>query len=261
MMRSMPAYLSVVMAVFLVMEAVAAAEPGALTPDAAPGVRGAANNVRPVKRKAGRSERVRTTKSAPAGGASVSAEKGGEPVAAGKGGAVTSEDKAPAPSAGEEPALQVSGGEYRGVRPGKTWLPPNPPPPAERPLLTWAGFMMTDTGSRVFVQLTKPAEYQVVPGAKGIVVVVRGAKIYKRNNARPVNTSHFPTPVVRVHAKQHGKDVRVIIDTRERVTPQHHMEEGEGGYRFIMLDFPKGAATEATPRTESGKRPEPNDAE
>jgi hypothetical protein len=146
-------------------------------------------------------------------------------------------DDVPPPAAG--PRLVVgTPGEYHGVRPGKVALPPNPPKATGQPFLTWSGFMMTDHGSRVFLQFTQTVQYVVTESAKEVVVTVKGARIHKRNNGRMVNTRYFATPVARVQAKQHGKDVRVTILLRKAAKPEHRLEAGEQGFQFLMLDFP-----------------------
>jgi len=129
-------------------------------------------------------------------------------------------------------------GEYAGVRPGKVALPPNPPKATGQPFLTWSGFMMTDHGSRVFLQFTQPVQYSLTESAKEVVVTVKGTRIHKRNNGRMVNTRFFATPVLKVQAKQHGKDLRVTIALRKVAKPEAKLEAGEQGYQFLMLDFP-----------------------
>jgi hypothetical protein len=138
-------------------------------------------------------------------------------------------------------------GEYQGVRPGKIVLPPNPPKATGVPYLTWSGFMMTDHGSRVFLQFTQPVQYTVTDGVKEVVVTVKGARIHKRNNGRMVNTRYFATPVAKVQARQHGKDVRVSILLRKAAKAEHKLEAGEQGYQFLMLDFPPGEAPASQP--------------
>ena len=147
------------------------------------------------------------------------------------------------------PVVVGTPGEYKGVRPGKVALPPNPPKATGQPFLTWSGFMMTEHGSRVFLQFTQPVQYTVTDGAKEVVVTVKGARIHKRNNGRMVNTRYFAnTPVAKVQAKQHGKDVRVTILLRRAAKADHKVEAGEQGYQFLMLDFPPtGEAPASSP--------------
>lgn len=142
----------------------------------------------------------------------------------------------PADSAVRPPALA---GEYQGVRPGKVPLPPHPPKPGGPPQLTWSGFMLTESGSRVFLQLTQEVPYTVAHSAREIVVTLKGCRIHRRNNARPVSTRFFATPVAKVQARRHGQDTRVVIGLRQPVQTQPRVEAGEGGYQFLMLDFPR----------------------
>jgi hypothetical protein len=156
-------------------------------------------------------------------------------------------DDVPPPSEGARaPALA---GTYKGVRPGQVGVPPHAPKAGGAPLLTWSGFMMTDGGSRVFLQVTQQVEYAVAQGGKEIVITLKGCRIHRRNNARPVNTRFFATPVASVQARQHGRDVKVRIGLRKAVQVQPRFETGEAGYQFLMVDFP-GEGHPASQRAE-----------
>jgi hypothetical protein len=149
-------------------------------------------------------------------------------------------DDAPPPStASGGPVLSSA---YSGVRPGKSGQLPGAPKAGGAPFLTWSGFMMTEAGSRVFLQLTQQVQYTVAQSPKELALTLKGCRIHKRNNARPVNTRFFATPVAKVQARQRGRDVVVTIGLRKPVSVQPRLETGEGGYQFLMLDFPAEAA-------------------
>jgi len=149
-------------------------------------------------------------------------------------------DDVPHPSApGGGPVLGMS---YAGVRPGKGGQLPGAPKAGGAPFLTFTGFMMTEAGSRVFLQLTQQVQYTVSQSPREITLTLKGCRIHKRNNARPVNTRFFATPVAKVQAKQRGHDVAVTIGLRKSVSVQPRFEAGEAGYQFLMLDFPAEAA-------------------
>jgi hypothetical protein len=153
------------------------------------------------------------------------------------------------PDAAPPEELKLAG-SYSGVRPGKVALPPHPPPAAGPPMLTWSGFMMTEGGSRVFLQMTREVPYTVSQSTRELTVMLRGCRIHRRNNARPVNTSFFATPVAKVQARQQGQDVKVVIGLRKPVQVQPRLEAGEAGYQFLMFDFPAEAGAASRPAAE-----------
>jgi hypothetical protein len=147
------------------------------------------------------------------------------------------------------PAAPPAAGGYGGVTPGATAANPLPqPPPGSSPYLIWTGFQPTASGSRVFLQTTAPVEFDVNTGSmsKGkstMTVLLRGCRIHMANNRRKLDTRAFPTPVQSVSAKQHGKDVELLIALREGATVTSGTEPGPNGSRFVVLDFPPGKAT------------------
>src|SRR5262245_18624821 len=94
-------------------------------------------------------------------------------------------------------AAPGAGAPYRGVAPdGGKVRPPNAPRKKNPVRVTWTGFQMKpDGGSRVFVQLTSEAPYQVTDMPGGVKVVIKGARLHLHNNGRPLNTQYFASPV------------------------------------------------------------------
>jgi hypothetical protein len=117
--------------------------------------------------------------------------------------------------------------------------------------VTWTGFQMkAEGGSRVFVQLTSDAPYQVSDGADGLHVNIRGAKLHLRNNARALDTHFFATPVKSVKASEHGGDVTLVIETRGKAAHTEKVET-QGGYQFLMIDFAPAEGGNAEPASVS----------
>jgi hypothetical protein len=157
-----------------------------------------------------------------------------------------------------------TGAKYGGVTPGSNVSNPLPQSPQSPPHLIWTGFQPTATGSRVFFQTTVPVEFEVKEGhlSKGghstLTVLLRGCRIHMANNRRKLDTRAFPTPVQSVSAKQHGKDVELLITLREPASSTPATESGPNGTRFLVFDFPPGkpaaieehapAGSEAPPR-------------
>jgi hypothetical protein len=128
-------------------------------------------------------------------------------------------------------------GAYSGVRPGTTGVPPRGPKAGGAPFLTWTGFMMTESGSRVFLQLTQQVPFAVTRGVSEVVITLKGCRLYRRNNGRPVNTSFFATPVTSIQARQHGAEVRVRLGLRATTAVAPRFEAGEAGYQLLVIDF------------------------
>lgn len=137
-------------------------------------------------------------------------------------------------------------GKYGGVTPGNNTSNPLPQSPSSSPHLIWTGFQPTATGSRVFFQTTGQVEFEVKEGhvSKGghstLTVLLHGCRIHMANNRRKLDTRAFPTPVQSVSAKQHGKDVALLITLREAARSTPGTEAGPNGTRFLVFDFPPG---------------------
>jgi hypothetical protein len=148
--------------------------------------------------------------------------------------------------AAPRPAL---GQKYDGVVPGPTGKNPLPIPPKSGPHLVWTGFQMTATGSRVFLQTTKPVEFDLNEGTakksgkSTLGVILRGCRIFMANNRRNIDTRYFATPIAGVSARQRGRDVEVNIALRELAEAVPHSEPGPDGSQFVVMDFPPGKAT------------------
>ena len=150
-------------------------------------------------------------------------------------------------SAGTPPAAE-SAQKYDGVVPGPTGRNPLPAAPAGGPYLVWTGFQMTAAGSQVFLQTTRPVEYDEKAGARtksgksALSIVLRGCRIHMANNRRKIDTRFFATPVSSISAKQKGHDIEIRIALREGAEATPHTQAGPDGTQFLVLDFPPGKA-------------------
>ncbi len=135
---------------------------------------------------------------------------------------------------------------YDGVVPGPSGKNPLPAAPKGGPYLVWTGFQMTATGSRVFLQTTRPVQFDLNEGAakksgkSTLAVLLRGSRIHMANNRRKIDTRFFATPVAGISARQRGRDVEVRLALRELVAAVPHSEAGPDGTQFVVLDFPPG---------------------
>jgi len=153
------------------------------------------------------------------------------------------------PQPADQSASEPSGpptGKYGGVTMGSNASNPLPQSPSSPPHFIWTGFQPSATGARVFFQTSGPVEFEVKEGRVSkaghstLTVLLHGCRIHMANNQRRLDTRAFPTPVQSVSAKQHGKDVALLIALREPARSTPGTEAGPNGTRFLVFEFPPG---------------------
>jgi hypothetical protein len=104
------------------------------------------------------------------------------------------------------------------------------------------GFEMNaDGSSQLYVELSKPVTYDTKTSRGGIVYVLKGAHVDKRNNFNPLVTVHFNTPVTSARLAPHGKDLWFVIDLRANVQPTVTMDAAKDGGAVLRIGFPSGS--------------------
>ncbi|MGB9600383.1 MAG: AMIN domain-containing protein, partial [Myxococcota bacterium] len=87
--------------------------------------------------------------------------------------------------------------------------------------LTWLGFQVSATGSRVFIKTTDEAEYSIKEkDDRTLVLEIYNTDIPKKNNRRPLDTSFFNSPVAYISPQVESgsiKVVRIEIRLKQRV--------------------------------------------
>jgi hypothetical protein len=106
--------------------------------------------------------------------------------------------------------------------------------------VTWPGFQSTGQGSRIFVQMSRPAHMETLVGPSRIVFRLTDSVISTRNNRNPLDTSQFNTPVSRAFLRTVRRDVELVVELRAAVQPNVTSGPGEGGFHFVFIDFPGG---------------------
>lgn len=140
------------------------------------------------------------------------------------------------------PGARFDVGYYRGVVPGHGIVPPRARmlKNTRRNLVTWPGFEMTPSGSRIFVQSLRPISYTRADEANRVVFVLQNTSIHLRNNRNPLVTESFNTPVGTAYLRPRGRDTLLILDMKVGSSPSIS-QVTEGGYSFLFLDFPGGS--------------------
>ncbi len=102
--------------------------------------------------------------------------------------------------------------------------------------LSWIGFEQYKEVSRVFVRTTEPVKFRIdSSGQRTVVLILENTGISLKNNRRPLDTSHFDSPVRYINPKiieGAGSTVRIEIYLREKV-PFKQLQDDN----FLALDF------------------------
>jgi hypothetical protein len=163
------------------------------------------------------------------------------------------------------PGADFLHGYYRGVVPGQNHIPPR----ARRlkntrvNFVTWPGFEPFSTGSRIFIQSTRPLTYSRIAEPHRIVLELAKTRIHLRNNYNPLVTEHFDTPVAEAYLRQRRGRTVLVVEMKVDVEPRIH-QVSEHGYHFLFLEFPSGhypIPTEVRRRYHSSERLAPASGE
>jgi len=175
----------------------------------------------------------------------------------------------PAPPPGAPP--QGSAAPAQPVYPatGYGWSPPprhagvrvHKPRAHKRPAAPDAimpGFeTLADGSTRLFVELTKPVVYETKARKGSFILVLKGARVDRRNNYNPLVTVHFNTPVTTARLVPHRKDLWFVVDLRARVQPTITMDATKEGGAMVRMEFPAGQYLPSAPPPSASAPPAP----
>ncbi len=143
-------------------------------------------------------------------------------------------------------AVPERDGPYLGVQPGSRDVAPGKVSVHRRSTktVTWVGFQMLGTGGgRVFIQTNHPAQYTIIPGGPDEVILdFENARLHRRNDGRKLETAFFPSAVDWIDADRRGRNTRVTIHLRERVSYDLRQEG-----KYVFLDFQATTIQPVTP--------------
>ncbi len=167
--------------------------------------------------------------------------------------APASSDAADAPpAASAKPVFPATGYSYGGPSTAEAAPPPRaertrPRAPQANPGGTeavMAGFeTLADGSTRLFVELSKAVSFDSKSTGSTLTVVLKDAKVDRRNNQNPMVTVHFNTPVTSARLVPHGHDVWFVVDLRSAVQPAVTLAGGDSAKdpsAFLRIAFPKG---------------------
>jgi len=129
-------------------------------------------------------------------------------------------------------------GGYNGVTPGlprmpRIYLPRNH---KKRCYLTWTGFQLLPTGSRLFLQFNKRPT--VTKTAKGSTLTIKlpGCRVANWNNTRPLYTRYFPTPIRYARVRRRGKATWMTVLLKKPVASHTTVLRMQGWY-YVFITF------------------------
>lgn len=127
---------------------------------------------------------------------------------------------------------------YHGVTPGLPRMPRIhlPRNAKKRCYLTWTGFQMQPTGSRVFLQLNKRPKVRTTVKGAALTLTLPGCRVANWNNTRPLYTRYFPTPVRYAQVRRRGKSTVMTVLLKRAVVAHTRVVRLQGWY-YVFLSF------------------------
>lgn len=198
----------------------------------------------------------------------TAAEPSGSPKPAGAESPRAAPRRSAAPSAppvrlvlrGKESSVgAVSTGEYGGVTPGLPTLPRIvlPRDASQRCYVTWTGFQVLPSGSRVFLQLNRTPDKAVHTTAGEIRVELGGCRVYRWNNLRPLDLRFFDTPVSSARVRWSRRQGATLhVQLKRAVQPQVEVAQLQGWtYLFLTFHHPRARPAPTSPPRRSAAPP------
>ncbi len=175
-------------------------------------------------------------------------------------GVVPSRVRAQEPAAGASPASADT------AAPEASAAPPSPPAPRAARAGNGAaearspGFETLGDGStRLTVELSQPVTYDAKTAPNRLTYVLKGAHIARRNDANPLVTLHFNTPVVSARLVPRGRDLLFALELRAATTPTVTTDTAKDGGIVLRIEFPKGDYLPASDASEAPTPEVPDD--
>ena len=143
---------------------------------------------------------------------------------------------------------------YAGITPGKVDRAPGIKPPAGC-WLTWPGFQMTKTGSRIFLQFSERPQFHVDFSRRTITMLFDNCRIFSRNTRRRLITRYFATPVDQMRIRRKRKNIEVRIRLKAPMETRPTWRRIDGAW-YLFADFPSWRrGTGSIKRRRASRRP------
>jgi hypothetical protein len=148
-------------------------------------------------------------------------------------------------------------GEYGGVTPGLPNLPKIrlPRNAGARCYLTWTGFQLLPTGSRIFLQFNRPPAHLTSATGQAMTVTFAGCFLAEANHSRVLDLGYFPTPLRSARVRRHGNGVALDLQLRSQATASVSATTLQGwAYVFVEFHHAHDAFVAAPPRRPPPRR-------
>jgi hypothetical protein len=125
---------------------------------------------------------------------------------------------------------------------------------ASRCYVTWAGFQLLPTGSRVFLQLNRRPAVQSAAKGRTLIYALPGCRVADFNNTRPLDTRFFDTPVARARVTRRRRRTTTLeVKLKQAASPRFRIARLQGWY-YLFISFRHGTRPV---RKAAGRRPAP----
>lgn len=101
--------------------------------------------------------------------------------------------------------------------------------------LNWIGLLVEETRTRVFIQSTQQASYEMTRSEDGtqMTLIFEGARVENRNLMRLIDASYYDRSVKRIDPARKRQAIHVVLTVEPEATPKINQR---GNYLYI--DFP-----------------------
>ncbi|MFH2007443.1 MAG: hypothetical protein ABI333_12735 [bacterium] len=136
------------------------------------------------------------------------------------------------------PGEATTTGGYDGVTPGLPRMPRIHLPRAahKRCYLTWTGFQMLPTGSRIFLQFNRKPAFAMTNVADSLRIQLKGCRVASWNNTRPLVTRFFKTPVKSARVRQFRGSTELRILLKKSVAARTRTVRLQG-WHYLFVTF------------------------
>lgn len=148
------------------------------------------------------------------------------------------------------PARVEASGEYGGVTPGFPTMPRIvlPRAAATTCYVTWTGFQLLPTGSRVFLQLNRLPDKSLRRQTGEILVDLPGCRVHRWNNLRRLDLQFFDTPVSLVKVRWNRRQGATLqVKLKGSASPEVSVVQLQG-WTYLFLTFRHARKAPAPPR-------------
>jgi len=148
-----------------------------------------------------------------------------------------------------DPGIKAASGDYGGVTPGLPAMPTIrlPRDADKRCYITWTGFQLLPTGSRVFLQLNRSPGRTLHVSTGEIRVALGDCRVIHPNILRPMDMRFFQTPVSEARLRWTRRGGATLHLSLSRPAQPALEEVKLQGWTYLFVTFQHGRAKPSPP--------------